>query len=243
MTKGQLGALLAAMGREAKRSRLPLDLPAYAEEGRDPLRPIAFAGNPAARVCILGRDLGRHELRHAQPLVGPAGRLVRQAVLEAAGTQPPHGDGLLESALHHVFLANLVPYKPLGNRPFSAQAREAFRPYLERLLLCHWEGQRVIALGEDAFRWFAAYLQRGAVARHWREPGKFGRQLRCELWHLGRGQRRSRALLLCVLPHPSPANAVWRRRFPRMLLQQLRRRGWAGLSRPRPVSLRVAGAR
>lgn len=215
----RLEALLEESRREALRGGIPIDLEAYRRAGRDPSEPIACAGNPRAKVCVLGRDLGREEVLHGQPLVGSAGRLVRQAALRAAGREAPPGDELHESALEHVFLANLVPFKPLGNRPFSAAVRERFRPILERLLVDYWSGDRVITLGADAFRWFAPYADRGQVSALWRREDRYRSELRCTLARLGGGKKKT--VIVCPLPHPSPANAVWRARLPAMLLDRL----------------------
>src|SRR5688572_6264109 len=111
-----LEALLKEIEAEARRAEFPVDREVYEAVGRDPMVPIAFAGSFSARVCSFGRDPGRDEVRHAQPQVGAAGKLVRQGVLEAAGVTAPKEDRRLETALEHVFLSNTVPYKPPGNK-------------------------------------------------------------------------------------------------------------------------------
>ena len=150
-------ALVAAATATARRLRLEVDRDAYASAGRDPCVPILVAGDRDARICIVGRDLGRDEVACGQPLVGASGRAVRTAVLEAFGEAPSPRDPLLERALRHVVLTNLVPYKPPGNRPFPIHVREAFRPCVERILACRFHGDQVLALGGDAFRWFFRY--------------------------------------------------------------------------------------
>ncbi len=208
--------LLAEMAATAARVRLPVDRAAYEAAGRDPAVPIAWAGRFDARACILGRDLGRDEVREGEPLVGASGRAVRAGVLRALGAAPG-ADPLLRSALDHVLLCNLVPYKPPGNRVFSTVAREAFRPCLERLLCCLWKGEAVLALGNEARDWFRPYLLD--------DPGgdPYTREVPCRIEALCSGRRTERRFVLCPLPHPSPANARWRARFPALLAARLAR--------------------
>ncbi|MFZ5472161.1 MAG: uracil-DNA glycosylase family protein [Myxococcota bacterium] len=212
-----LDEILAGMAKQARLLKLPVDEAAYARAGRSPRAPIACAGTPRAPICFLGRDLGRREVEDGQPLVGPAGRLVRQTVLEVAG-----------EPLRHAFLTNLVPYKPAGNRAFSARAVEGFRPLLEQLLLVYWKGRHVFALGREATRWFSRYVDGGEAASLWNPPRCFEHPVSCTLrgqWH---GRRKFRRLLVHPLPHPSPANALWQARLPALLRRQLRAQGLFG---------------
>ena len=39
-------------------------------------------------LCIVGRDLGKDEVRAGQPLIGAAGRLVRAGILDGLATSP-----------------------------------------------------------------------------------------------------------------------------------------------------------
>src|SRR3954451_1641410 len=108
--------LLERIHREAEGADFPIDEPVYARVGKDPKRPILFAGSLAAPVCVFGRDLGKDEVAHGQPLIGAGGRLVREGLLRAFGSAPPKKtDKLLESALEFALLTNTVPYKPPGN--------------------------------------------------------------------------------------------------------------------------------
>jgi uracil-DNA glycosylase len=199
------------MEAAARRRALPVDRDVYLEAGRDPWVPIPYAGNLKARLCIVGRDLGRDEVVHGQPLVGPSGRPVREGILRALGRSPAPGDPLLESALPQALLCNLVPYKPIGNRAFSSEAREAFRPFLESLLLNHWTGEAVVTLGNDACAWFERY----SVAPWTNLPARerYASEVPCQL--------EGRRWTVCPLPHPSPANATWRKHFPELLARRL----------------------
>jgi uracil-DNA glycosylase family 4 len=209
--------LQAGAAEAARRLRLDVDREAYAAARRDPREPILCAGNPDARVCVIGRDLGRDEVMHGAPLVGPSGRAVRAAVLEAVGEPPVPDDPLLERALHHVLLTNTVPFKPRENRPFPARVREAFRPWIERLLVCRFRGDWVLALGNDAFAWFMRYADAG------RSRDRFRGALRCRIAApCERDRLVARELRVCLLPHPSPANARYVKQFPALIGRRLR---------------------
>ena len=74
-----INELIEALRREAGRAEFPVDTPIYERSGRDPTEPIFFAGSLDAPLCILGRDLGKDEVR-ARPAadwggwpVGPRG--------------------------------------------------------------------------------------------------------------------------------------------------------------------------
>jgi uracil-DNA glycosylase len=201
----------------ARRVRLHVDRAVYRAAGRDPSVPILCAGAPDARVCIFGRDLGASEVRHGQPLCGPAGRAVRRGVLEALAIAPRGDDPLYEAALDHVLLANTMPYKPPGNRPFPAALRERFRPFIERLLVRHFRGDVVITLGNDAYRWFDRYCEPGAAAAAWLRSDRY----QCRIAAVLRAGELRRKVTLCPLPHPSPANVAWVARFPDLLRRRL----------------------
>ena len=163
MSSESIDELIAAVRREADAAEFPIDAPVYHRAGRDPKDPILFAGSLAAPLCIVGRDLGKDEVATGQPLIGAAGRLVRLGVLKAWGdpkaaeTQPSDGPPLQE-ALEYVVLTNTVPYKPPGNKAYAESVRRRFRPFLERLLTRHWQGQHLITLGSEAFGWFEPYI-------------------------------------------------------------------------------------
>ena len=65
----QASELIDAVRREAERVGSPIDTEVYARSGRDPKLPIMFASALDAPFCIVGRDLGRDEVRAGQPLI------------------------------------------------------------------------------------------------------------------------------------------------------------------------------
>lgn len=220
-----LDELLAAVEREARRADFPIDRPIYEKAGRDPLRPVFFAGTPGAPFCVVGRDLGRDEVAAAEPLIGAGGRLVRAGFYRAAhgGHDPPRSDRTLREVLDHVFLTNTVPYKPPGNKAYSAAVKERFRPFLAELLTMHWHGgDRVITLGTEAFRWFVPYVSDpSSLDEFWARDDRYEAELACQVTAADGPRTITRALRIQPLPHPSPLNQRWFARFPGLLDQRL----------------------
>lgn len=214
--------LIEAVHREALRAEFPIDVPAYERAGKDPERPILFAGTLAAPVCCLGRDLGKDEVAEGQPLVGAAGRLVRRELIRAFGAGGPRpGDRRLDEALDYALLTNTVPYKPPGNRAYAGPVKERFRPFLAELLAVHWTGGRVLTLGTEAFAWFAPYAPAGESEAFWRREDRYEAELPCTLAATVEGREVRRPVVVCPLPHPSPLNRRWYARFPGLLAARL----------------------
>ena len=77
-------------------------------------------GNPQARVMIVGEAPGGDEDRTGKPFVGRAGQLLDRMLKSI---------GLDRGA---VYIANVVPWRPPGNRDPTPQEVAACRPFLER---------------------------------------------------------------------------------------------------------------
>ncbi|MGC8668072.1 MAG: uracil-DNA glycosylase family protein [Chthonomonadales bacterium] len=179
----------------------------YAAMGRDARQPILFAGSLAAHVCVLGRDLGSEEVLLGEPLVGPSGHRLRRALhICLFGSEPDPEDATIRRVLPHVLLANTVPYKPVGNRPFSRRVREAVRPVMEAFLRRVWQGHVVVTLGSEAFHWFEPYCPPGVLRSFWARPDRFEALLECSLASGGMGRGKVKPIVLAPLPHPSPRN-------------------------------------
>jgi uracil-DNA glycosylase len=221
--------LLEAIQREAKRAPFPVDQAVYERSGKDPTRPILFAGALDAPICVFGRDLGKDEVARGEPLIGAGGRLVRAGVyLAIHGTAPPKSDRTLESVLDRVLLTNTVAYKPPGNKAYPTAVKERFRPFHAELLGAHWKGDRVITLGTEAFQWFAPYADPDALAEFWRRDDRYEAEIGCVVTGRFNGQDVHKALTLQPLPHPSPLNQRWYSRFPELLAQRLAAAGMTG---------------
>ena len=84
-------------------------------------RQLAFAdGTPGARVMLVGEAPGADEDRFGKPFVGRAGQLLDR-MLAAIGLG--RGD---------VYVANVVPWRPPGNRTPTPQEIAICRPFIER---------------------------------------------------------------------------------------------------------------
>lgn len=213
--------LVEAVRKEANREDMPIDREVYEQAHKDPLQPILFAGSLDAPVCFFGRDLGRDEVRNGQPLIGAAGRLVREGIVRAHrgdGQEAKHSRIQLEKALDHALLTNTVPYKPPGNKAYAEPVKERFRPFLVQLLTRFWKGRHIITLGTEAFRWFEPYVDKS----QWKSNGtgdvRFETVFTCSI---PSSPSDAKTCILLPLPHPSPLNRRWFDQFPSMLDRRL----------------------
>jgi uracil-DNA glycosylase len=82
---------------------------------------LVFAdGDPGGRVMIVGEAPGADEDRMGKPFVGRAGQLLDR-MLAAIGLDR-----------NQVYIANLVPWRPPGNRTPTPQEAAICRPFLDR---------------------------------------------------------------------------------------------------------------
>jgi uracil-DNA glycosylase family 4 len=90
-------------------------------------RNTVFAdGNPKARVLVLGEAPGADEDREGRPFVGKAGQLLDKmfAAIGLSRTSPDPGAAL--------YITNVLPWRPPGNRDPSAEEIAMLRPFVER---------------------------------------------------------------------------------------------------------------
>jgi len=83
-------------------------------------------GDPAARVMIIGEAPGREEDIRGKPFVGRAGQLLDR-MLGAIGL-----DRAAEGAEKAVYITNVLPWRPPGNRTPDAGEIAMMLPFLER---------------------------------------------------------------------------------------------------------------
>jgi len=212
-----LRARFRALAAELER----LDIDAYTAAGRDPLEPVIGLGPREAPVALFGRDPGREEIVHGVPFIGAGGRQVRGVLHRRRHGREPGGVGEAITAGAGCFWANTVPYKPVANRAWSMAVKRRFQPLMAALLLERWSGCDVITLGREAFLWFGLGQPREAAAKlgaHWQASDRFATSLELDYRSVQGGSRRLR---LHPLPHPSPLNATWYRRFPALLEARL----------------------
>ena len=83
----------------------------------------------------------------------------------------------------------------------------------------------LITLGREAFFWFGIDQSkevRARLAAFWQRDDRF--ETHCEVM-LGDSRGNTRSFTLYPLPHPSPLNQTWYRRFPGLLKQRLEQVG------------------
>ncbi len=218
-----LETLLGRIREEALREDFPIDVAVYQAAGKDPTRPILCAGTLGASVCIVGRDLGKDEVRLGQPLVGAGGTLVRRGILNAWGHPElaRGGKAELEAALSYALLTNTVPYKPPGNKAYSEPVKKRFRPFLVDLLVNYWTGYHVITLGTEAFRWFQPFGDERAFETVGKSDERYESVFECRLPSSGSSDLVARLCKVLPLPHPSPLNRRWLPSLPGLLEARL----------------------
>lgn len=217
-----LAHLLEAIHQEAKGTPFSIDEPVYEKAKRDPFEPILFAGNLESPLCFMGRDLGREEVAAAEPLCGPAGRLVRKGIYEAIYGKVPQTKNEIHEAASFVLLTNTVPYKPIGNKAYEAKVKMRFRPFLEKFLIDHWKGRILCPLGTEALEWFAPYAHDSAFALFCKAEERFTQSYEMVLTTTNeKGESQEKPIILAPLPHPSPLNQKYYALFPGMLASRL----------------------
>ncbi len=204
-----------------------IDTASYAEFERDPLEPIIGLGPRDAPVGFFGRDPGKQEVRWAEPFIGSGGQKVRQGLYRTMYGEPmPDFDASREVG-RHVFWANTVPYKPIGNKAWSMAVKKRFQPLVAEMLMTHWQGRELITLGREAFLWFGIHQSRDvrqALEAFWQRDDRFEA---CHTTTLCLEDGREATFELAPLPHPSPLNQAWFKRFPELLQARLEQLGVA----------------
>ncbi|MGL4491190.1 MAG: uracil-DNA glycosylase [Rhizobiaceae bacterium] len=82
---------------------------------------LVFAdGNPAAKIMLIGEAPGRDEDLEGRPFVGKAGQMLNRML---------HAIGLDRT---QVYIANVIYWRPPGNRTPTPMETEICRPFIER---------------------------------------------------------------------------------------------------------------
>jgi uracil-DNA glycosylase len=209
--------------RQAAQELEGVDLAVYEAYGQDPLEPVIGQGDPDVPVAFFGRDPGRDEVQHQMPFIGAGGQKVRSTIYRYLYDREMPDFAASVDVGKRFFWANTVPYKPLGNKAWSMKVKQRFQPLIADLLVKEWQGEEVITLGREAFLWFAINQPREVkqqLEAFWAREDRFENSITVELSALD-GTRRD--LRLHPLPHPSPLNATWYKRFPELLAAKLRK--------------------
>ena len=217
-----IASLINDIQTEAQREEFPIDIPVYKSANLDPTYPILYAGNLGSPLCFFGRDLGKDEVHARQPLIGAAGTLVRQGFYQVIHQKKTSNPEELQTVCDRILLTNTVPYKPPGNKAYPVKVKKRFRPYIERLLVIHWQGNQIITLGTEAFKWYAPYGKKGELDDFFRKSDRFEAKLTLPVTATDEiGNTISKSITLLPLPHPSPLNQKYYSAFPQMLQQRL----------------------
>lgn len=219
-----MNQLPAALQRrfQSEATDLPgVDTGVYAAANRDYRDPIFGLGPLHAPVAFFGRDPGRDEVQLGVPFIGAGGRQIRRVLYrrQERGELETTEQAITAGAPY--FWANTVPYKPIGNKAWSMAVKRRFQPLVAEVLLTHWQGVDVLTLGREAFFWFGlgqSAALRQALDHHWERVDRFEASMTFDFQGPGLA---SRTLRLHPLPHPSPLNATWFKRFPGLLEARL----------------------
>ncbi len=215
--------LIAQVRQEAEKEEFPLDKPVYVSANLEPTTPILYAGNLQSPLCFFGRDLGKDEVHARQPLIGASGTMVREGFYYAMHQQKaPSRKDLDTTVIERVLLTNTVPYKPPENKAYLMKVKKRFRPFIEKLFVFHWQGNQIITLGTEAFKWFSPYGAKGEVDDFYQSCDRFENKLTVNLSATDvQGMTHQRPITLLPLPHPSPLNQKYYRAFPGMLQKRI----------------------
>tara|TARA_B100001079_G_scaffold267896_1_gene277371 strand:- start:67 stop:759 length:693 start_codon:yes stop_codon:yes gene_type:complete len=198
-----------------------IDTSVYERFAADPAEPVIGLGWADARIGFFGRDPGRDEVRYGEPFIGAGGQLVRKTLYRALyGAELPDFE-TSRCVGRDFFWVNTVPYKPAGNKAWSMKIKRRFHPLMRALLIDAWQGRDLITLGREAFLWFGIdrpKAERDAIEAFWQSETRFSASL--TVW-LADEDGRDEAFRLHPLPHPSPLNATWYKRFPDLLSARL----------------------
>lgn len=220
--------------RELASELTGIDTAVYEACGKDPLEPIVGLGDNDCRIGFFGRDPGRDEVEHGLPFIGAGGQKVRRVLYgHLYGREMPDFEASVGVG-KHFFWINTVPYKPVNNKAWSMKVKKRFQPLMADLLVKGWHGTDVITLGREAFLWFAINQPkaiRGELERFWAREDRFTASTEVMLSACDGTERTFR---LHPLPHPSPLNATWYKRFPQLLADRLQQLD------VRPDHLRIA---
>lgn len=215
--------LIAQVQQEAQREEFPIDIPVYNSADLEPTKPILYGGNLRSPLCFFGRDLGKDEVLARQPLIGASGTMVREGFYYAIHQKKALSRKDLDNTtIERVLLTNTVPYKPPGNKAYLMKVKARFRPFVSQLFVFHWQGNQIITLGTEAFKWFAPYGNKGELDSFFRKSDRFEQQLTVNISAEDNlGMTHTKAITLLPLPHPSPLNQKYYSAFPKMLQKRL----------------------
>ena len=128
---------------------------------------VPGAGNPNARVMLVGEGPGWHEDQQGLPFVGNAGKFLNE-LLGKAGLERDD-----------VFITNVVKCRPPGNRDPLPDEIAACAPYLDRQI-AQIDPDVIVTLGRFSMsKWFPGER----ISRIHGQPKRDGRRLIVPMYH------------------------------------------------------------
>lgn len=201
---------------EARAADMGIDRAVYQAAGLAWDEPVLLgSGSLDAPVGFMGRDPGRHEILLREPFVGAGGRMIRDELHRRRHGCPAPDQQAATAVGRDWFWCNTVPYKPLKNKAWSMSVKRRFAPMIAAVLVQHWRGHHLVTCGREALDWFRILAPdlTGVLRDGWTNSGDFSRSLSIDF--------QGKTFHLHPLPHPSPLNARWHRRFPDLLRAKL----------------------
>ena len=111
---------------------------------------VMGSGSPDAHIVIIGEAPGRHEDETGEAFVGASGTYLDELLSS------------IEMSRSHVYVTNIVKYRPPNNRDPKSAEKQAFLPYLlEQLEVV--QPKLVITLGKHSLQSLLPELEIGAV--------------------------------------------------------------------------------
>lgn len=137
------------------------------ELARTRTKAVPGAGNPTARVMLVGEGPGWHEDQQGLPFVGNAGKFLNE-LLGKAGLKR-----------EDVFITNVVKCRPPGNRDPLPDEMAACAPYLDRQIAVI-DPDVIVTLGRFSMsRWFPGER----ISKIHGQPKRDGRRLIVPMYH------------------------------------------------------------
>lgn len=124
MTEKKVQTVIEALRIKSIELRKKLQDTGEFDPMQHPDEPVLFTGSVPSPVLAIARDLGKNEVLEKEILVGTSGQIFRQT-MSSVGYEIDNGD---------YCMINLVPYKPVKNKPFSIKIQKAFFPIVQYLI-------------------------------------------------------------------------------------------------------------
>jgi uracil-DNA glycosylase len=124
-------------------------------------------GNPDAEIVFIGEAPGKNEDLQGKPFVGAAGRFLEEML------------AMIDLKREHVYITNIVKYRPPGNRDPLPDEKQVFLKYLESQLEVI-QPVLVVTLGRHSLNCFLPDL---SISQCHGQPKKYKGRIYLPLFH------------------------------------------------------------